>query len=73
VVGEEVIDEILSELLCVQDLAREIDELVEKARGGYEAGELELSEDFFRAILSDISAMKSCASRAMELWKGARK
>jgi ASC-1-like (ASCH) protein len=70
----DLIDEIVFELLCTQDLANEIVELVEEVRKRYDAGEEPiLDEELFSNILDNINAMKNCVIRARELFEELQK
>jgi len=68
-VKEDLLDEVMSELICVMDLAEEIIEIIDGIRKQYDAGEdPELDSEIFYTLLSDIETMKHCANRAKELF-----
>jgi uncharacterized protein YhaN len=66
---EDLLDEIISELVCVIDSAEEVTRALERVLRRYNLGrDPELDNEFFNDLLSDIEAMKECTNKAKELF-----
>ncbi len=66
---EDLLDEVISELVCVIDSAEEVAEALKRVLRDYNLGrDPELDNEFFNDLLSDIETMKECANKAKELF-----
>ena len=66
---EDLLDEVISELVCVIDSAEEVTEALKRVLRDYNLGrDPELDNEFFNDLLSDIETMKECANKAKELF-----
>jgi hypothetical protein len=67
---EDLLDEVMSELVCVIDSAEEVTEALKRVLRDYNLGrDPELDNEFFKDLLSDIEAMKECVIKAEKLYR----